>query len=194
VCGGPANLRACAAVAAAALAAAAAGCGGAERRDAGATGATYTVDIVRARFPQHQRLGDEPTFALTVRNAGRTTIPDLAVTLHGFTERSPSPSQADPHRLVWLVDEAPLADVTAIEDTWAAGALAPGRQVTLRWRVTPVLTGTHRLDYAVAGGVAGTAQARLAGGGRPRGSLTARVGGRPPPGVVDPRTGRVVRE
>lgn len=191
---GPASLRACAAVVAASSALAAAGCGDAERRDVGDSGGTYTVDIVRAQFPERQHLADKPAFVMTVRNAGDTTIPNLVVTLHGFSERSGSSSQADPRKLVWLVDEPPPAAVSAIEDTWTAGALAPGRQVALRWRVTPVLAGSHELGYAVAAGLAGTAPTRLAGGGPPRGSITVRVDDSPAPSRVDPRSGRVVRE
>jgi len=191
VCSGPANLRACAVVAAASLVFAAAGCGGAERRDAGGT---YTVDIVRAQFPEHQHLADKPAFVMTVRNAGRATIPNLVVTLHGFSERSGSTSQADPRSLVWLVDEPPSGAVTAIEDTWTTGPLAPGGRVTLRWLLTPVLAGTHELGYAVAAGVAGTAKTRLAGGGRPRGSIMVRVDDGPAQARVDPHTGRVIRE
>jgi hypothetical protein len=84
--------------------------------------------------------------------------------------------------------------VTAIEDAWAAGALAPGKDVTLRWHVTPVLAGTHKVDYLVAADLAGTAQTRVAGGGRPRGAITVRVDARPAQARVDPRTGRVIRE
>jgi hypothetical protein len=181
-------------VAAASLVLVAAGCGGAERRDAGITDRTYTVDIVRLQFPARQRLGDSPAFVMTVRNAGEARIPDLVVTLHGFSQRSGDASQADTRELVWLVDEFPPGSATAIEDTWAAGPLAPGARVTLRWRVTPVLAGTHMLEYAVAADLAGPARTRLGAGGRPLGSITARVDARPPRTGVDPRTGRVVRE
>jgi hypothetical protein len=181
-------------VAAASLLVAATGCGGGERRDAGVNDRTYTVDIVRASFPKRQHLADDPAFVLTVRNAGDTTIPNLVVTLHGFAERSGETAQADPRELVWLVDEPPAGAVTAIEDAWAAGPLQPGREVALRWRVTPLSTGTHVLDYAVAADLAGAARTRLAGGGRPRGSITVRVDDRPPRTRVDPRTGRVVGE
>jgi hypothetical protein len=176
-------------IAALALALATAGCGGGERRDAGVGERTYTVDIVRASFPKRQHLGDTPAFALTVRNAGDATIPNVVVTLHGFSERSGEASQADPRELVWLVDEPPPGAETAIEGTWAAGPLEPGRQVTLRWRVTPVLPGTHELDYAVAADLAGPLRTRLAGGGRPRGSIAVRVGDRPPRARVDPARG-----
>ncbi len=189
---GPANRRALGAVAATALALAAAGCGGSERRDAGAGGGTYTVDIVGVSFPARQRLAERPTFAITVRNAGDRTIPNLAVTVSGFTGRSESSTEPDP-RLVWVVDDPPRRAVTSVEDTWTAGALAPGRRVTLRWRVTPVVAGTHEVRYAVAAQLAGDARTRLPGGGRPRGRITVRVDERPPVARVDPRTGDVVR-
>jgi hypothetical protein len=172
----------------------AAGCGSGERRDAGVSDRTYTVDVVRASFPTRQHLGDSPTFVITVRNAGDTTVPNLAVTLHGFAARSGESAQADRRELVWLVDEPPPGTETAIEDAWAAGPLEPGHEVTLRWRVTPLLTGAHMLDYAVAADVAGAARTRVAGGGRPSGSIAVRVGDGPPRAHVDPRTGRVIRE
>jgi hypothetical protein len=188
---GQANLRAAAVVAAASLVLAAAGCGGGGRRDAGIAARTYTVEIVRVQFPARQRLGAGRAFVMTVRNAGEARIPNLAVTLHGFSQGSGDASQADPRNLVWLVDESPPGSVTAIEDTWAAGPLAPGARVTLRWSVTPVLAGTHALDYAVAADVAGPARARLAGGGHPRGSITVRVDARPPRTRVDPDSGEL---
>jgi hypothetical protein len=172
----------------------AAGCGGGERRDAGVAGGTYTVDIVRAQFPARQHLADKPAFVMTVRNAGDRTIPDLAVTLHGFTARSGGATQADARELVWLIDAEPPGTETAIEDTWAAGALRPGASTTLRWQVTPVLAGTHELDYAVAADLAGGASTRARGGERPRGRLTIRVDAKPAFARVDPRTGAVVRE
>jgi hypothetical protein len=194
VWGGAANRRARGAAAAAtALALTAGGCGGSERRDAGAGAGTYTVDIVDVSFPARQHLAEKPTFAITVRNAGDRAIPNLAVTVSGFTGRSESSIEAGPRRLVWVVDDAPKGAVTSVEDTWTAGALAPGRRVTLRWRVTPVVAGTHELRYAVAAQLAGGARTRLTGGGRPRGRLTVRVDDRPPDARVDPRTGDVER-
>jgi hypothetical protein len=191
---GPANLRARAAVAVASLVFAAAGCGGGGRRDAGAADRTYTVEIVRTQFPKRQHLGDNPGFVIAVRNAGDTTIPDLVVTLHGFSERSGDAAQADERKLVWLVDEPPPGSATAVEDAWAAGPLRSGGQVTLRWRLTPVLPGTHTLDYAVAADLAGPARTRLADGSPPRGSMTVRVAATPPPAQVHPRTGQVGRD
>jgi hypothetical protein len=175
------------------LAFTAAGCGGGERRDAGAGSGAYSVDIVRAQFPARQHLADKATFVMTVRNSGDRAIPNLAVTLHGFSERTGDAAQADARNLVWLIDEDPPGAVTAIEDTWAAGALAAGASRTLRWHVTPVLAGTHKVDYAVAADLAGGSQTGVAGGGRARGSLTVRIDDKPAQARVDPRTGEVIR-
>lgn len=191
---GRANLRACTAFAVASIMLAIAGCGGGERRDAHVADGTYDVDIVRARFPARQHVGARETFVVTVRNTGDRTIPDLAVTLHGFTGRSGDAAQADARTPIWLVDVDPPGTVTAIEGTWAAGAVAPGRDVTLRWRVTPVLAGTHKVDYAIAADLAGGAKLRVPRGDSPRGAITVQVDSRPAQARVDPRTGRVVRE
>jgi hypothetical protein len=190
---GLAHPRARAAFAAASLAFAAAGCGGGERRDAGAAGGFYTVEIVRAQFPARQHLAEKPALVMTIRNTGDRTIPNLAVTVHGFTSRSAGAGDADRRKPVWLVDEEPPGSTTAIEDTWAAGAVAPGRDVTLRWHVTPVLAGTHEVAYAVEPDVAGSGQARVAGGGHAAGSIRVSVDAQPAQARVDPRTGRVVR-
>jgi hypothetical protein len=163
------------------------GCGAAGDRPDG--GGVHTVEIVRAAFAPLQRLGQASSLVMTVRNAGDTTIPDLVVTLRGLSERAGSE-----RRPLWIVDASPRGAVTAIDDTWAAGPLAPGRRTTLRWRVTAVLPGTQELDYAIAAGFGDGARTRLAGGRPPRGTLSVHVLRRPAVARVDPRTGRVVRE
>jgi hypothetical protein len=188
---GPANPRACAAFAALILAFAISGCGGGERRDAGVADDVYSVDVVRAQFPARQHLADKPTFVMSVRNTGERTIPNLAVTLRGFFRRGGGPAQADSRELVWVVDEAPVNSVTAIQDTWTGGALRPGATRTMRWHVTPVLAGIHRLYYSVAPDLVGSARIRATGGVRARGIFTVRVDSNPPYTRVNPRTGDV---
>lgn len=185
----PANLRASAAAAATALALAGCG-GGGDRREDGPGDAIHTVRIERASFPARQRVGQQAAFVLTVRNAGDATIRDLVVTLRGFSRHT-----ADtPQRPLWLVDAPPRGSVTAIDDTYAFGALAPNRRTTLRWRTTAVLSGTHDVTVAVAAGVGNGARTQLPGGGPARAKLTIRVAAKPPFARVDPRTGRVIRE
>ena len=187
-----ANLCACAAATAAT--GLLGGCGGAdERRDADAPEGTYEVAVERRSFPAEQHLAKQATLVLAVRNTGDETIPDLVVTVRGFSDRSGGPRDADLGRNLWIVDEGPGAAATAFEDTWTAGRLAPGRSATLRWRVTPVVAGPHTLRYEVAPALTGAARAQVAGGGRPTGALRVRVSGTPAQARVDPDSGEVRR-
>ncbi|HWT26244.1 MAG TPA: hypothetical protein VN213_22235, partial [Solirubrobacteraceae bacterium] len=68
-----------AAVGAAVVAVAVAGCGGGERQDAGAPSGEFALDVTRASFPGRQTLAELAVLRLDVRNAGRRTVPDLAV-------------------------------------------------------------------------------------------------------------------
>jgi hypothetical protein len=187
-----ANLCACAAAGAATVLLGA--CGGGERRDAGAPDGTYTVAVEQRSFPAEQRLAKSAALVLTVRNTGDAAIPDLVVTVRGFQDRSGGARNADVGRDLWIVDDGPAAAATAFQDTWTAGRLDPGRARTLRWQVTPVVTGAHTLRYEIAPALAGAARVRLRGGGRPSGALRVRVTGKPAKARVDPRTGAVLRD
>lgn len=187
-----ANLCACAAATAATFLLGA--CGGEDRRDGDAPDGVYTVAVVRSSFPAQQRIAKQARLVLTVRNTGDQAIPDLVVTVRGFTDRSGGPRETDLGRDVWIVDEDPRAAATAFGDTWTAGRLEPGRSTTLRWRLTPVLAGRHTVRYEIAPSLTGAARARLAdGGARAAGTLRARVNDAPARARVDPRTGQVRR-
>src|SRR5205085_4320280 len=121
-----------------------------------------TVAIERVAFAQRQHIGEQRSLTMTVRNTGDREIRDLVVVLRGFSRHTVQ----TPQRPLWLVDEPPAGSATSLDDTYATGALAPGRRRTLRWRVTAVLAGTHVLSYAVSG-------ARLADGSRAHGRLRA---------------------
>ena len=188
-----ANLCACAAASAVTIAIGA--CGGDDkRRDADAPDGTYTVSVARPAFPAMQRLGRQAALVLRVRNAGDEAIPNLVVTVRGFRDRAGGSRDADRGRDLWLVDEGPGAAATAFADTWTAGRLEAGRTATLRWRVTPVVPGTHTVRYAVSPALAGAARAQLAGGGEPAGAVRVSVRGEPARARVDPRTGAVRRD
>lgn len=174
-------------VAAAAAALLLAGCGGDDRNG---DDAKYTVEIARADFPEFQRLAEQSTFEIAVRNTGDEAIPNLAVTLHGLAERAAD----DPNRSLWVIDAPPRGAVTASTDTWTAGRVAPGATATLRWLVTPIQAGTKTLSYEVAGGLKGDLRAALANGTTPHGSIEVRVTDRAPKARVDPRTGEVIRD
>jgi hypothetical protein len=185
----------------------ASGCGEAQRNAHEAKG-LYTVEVVGARFPAKQAIARDTKLALVVRNAGARTIPNVAVTVDSFSYASTYPHLSANQRPVWIVNTGPgtvsarpvqTEEVnppgggeTAFVNTWALGALAPGKSRIFVWRVTPVKAGMHTIHYTVSAGLDGKSLARLAGGGRAVGSFVARVAPAPPPTHVNPETGRVV--
>jgi hypothetical protein len=191
------------------------GCGGSEQ-NAGEPKGSYPVQIVRASFPAVQSVPRMARMVLTVRNPGPRTLPNVAVTVDSFSYTDNYPNEAARQQPVWIVDEGPGAiprrpvqsesvdppgsGQTAYVNTWALGPLAAGATKTFVWRVTPVKSGLHRVDYVVAAGLAGNARARLSGGegrsigpGRaPAGRFLVAIAGRPRARHVNPETGQVV--
>ncbi len=171
------------------------GCGGGEeRRDADATAATSSVDVVEASFPAEQRLGGQAQMRITVENTGAAALADVAVTIDSFSRRSAQPGEADAERPIWIVDDAPGGGTTALASTWALARLRPGKTKTFRWRVTPVDAGSYRVGYTVGTGLDGRAAARdPADESRVGGTFRVRVSDAPSAARVDPETGRVER-
>jgi hypothetical protein len=173
---------------------AAAGCGGEdERQDANEPSGTFAVDVVRAEFPERQRLARQSELEIEVRNAGQEEIPNLAVTVEGFSERIEQDGVADPDRPNWIIDEAPEGGTTAYVSTWTLGKVPPNATKTFTWKVTAVRPGTHEVRYRVAAGLDGKARAVADGGQAPEGSFDVRVSRAPADARVDPDTGEVVR-
>ena len=187
-------------VAALAVAASLAGCGGGERQDAHEPSATFKVDVVKASFPEHQRLADSVVMRVVVRNADTRTIPNIAVSIvsddtkggAGFSTRTEAPGQADPTRSLWIVDRGPRGGDTAYVSTWALGPLRAGQTRAFVWHVTPTVAGSYTLRYRVAAGLNGKAQAQRAGGGEASGTFKVSVSREPRQATVDPATGDVV--
>jgi hypothetical protein len=175
--------------------AAIAGCGGAERQDEDEPEGDFPVEVVNATFPAEQKLAKSSDLLITVRNPGERTIPNIAVTVDGFTFRKDDPALADPERPQFVIngvprdiggfpeakDAAPLGCDTAYVNTWACGPLKPGKERTFRWSVTAVKAGEFNIRYRVAAGLDGKAKAVGAGGGgAPRGSFSGNVSDEPP--------------
>ena len=171
-----------------------AGCGGGERQDADEPSGTFQVDVVRASFPTKQHLAQPERFVIAVRNTGHEAVPNVAVTVSSFAQRSEQPDLADPDRAVWIVDSSPSGGDTAYANTWALGRLAPGQTKRFVWRVTAVKAGTHTVKWQVAAGLNGKAKATLSGNRAPAGSVTVDVSEKPAQAHVDPETGKVVRD
>jgi hypothetical protein len=172
-----------------------AGCGGGERQDEDEPEGDFAVEVVRATFPKEQRLAQSSSLAITLRNAGDRTIPNLAVTVEGLNVRKDEPHLADPERPQFVVngvpreiggfpdakDATPSGCDTAYVNTWACGPLRAGDEKSFRWSVTAVKAGKYRISYSVAAGLAGKAKAvGAAGGGAPRGSFTGTVSNEAP--------------
>ena len=167
-----------------------AGCGGGERQDENEPEGNFPVEVVRATFPEQQKLAKSSEMIVTVRNAGNKTIPDIAVTVNGFDKRKTDPDLADPSRPVFALngvqveiagfpeakDASPRGCDTAYVNTWACGPLRPDQQRTFRWSVTAVQAGDFKIDWRVAAGLDGNANAVAAGGGpAPRGQFAGTI-------------------
>ena len=176
------------AVAAIALAALA-GCGGGEPQDENEPEGDFQVEVVSATFPAKQKLGTSSDLEITVRNAGDEAVPNVAVTVAGFSFRREGTDLSDPNRPRFALngrpqevggfpearEAAPEGCETAYVNTWACGELEPGAEATLRWTVTAVASGPYEIDYRVAAGLDGKAKAVVAGGSVPEGSFAGTI-------------------
>jgi hypothetical protein len=167
-----------------------AGCGGGERQDENEPEGDFPVEVVRATFPEQQKLAMSSDMTVTVRNTGEETIPNIAVTVDGFDKRKTDPDLADQSRPVFALngvqveiagfpeakDTSPRGCDTAYVNTWACGPLKPDDQRTFRWSVTAVQAGDFKIDWRVGAGLDGEAKAVAAGGGAaPRGQFSGTI-------------------
>ena len=167
-----------------------AGCGGGERQDENEPEGNFPVEVVRATFPEQQKLAKSSDMIVTVRNAGRDTIPNIAMTVNGFDRRKNNPELADPSRPVFAIngvqveiaglpeakDASPRGCDTAYVNTWACGPLRPNQRKTFRWSVTAVQAGDFNINWRVAAGLDGKAKAVAVGGGpAPRGQFSGTI-------------------
>jgi hypothetical protein len=196
-------------------------CGGGSRQDAHEPKGRFTVSVPTASFPATQRISGHYHLVIAVRNDGRRTIPDVAVTICGASCRGGGANGlgfasdisgqylANPSRPVWVVEQGPGtcglgcssggqaggqgAGVTAYHNTWALGALKPGKTVTFMWKVA-VVSGTprtHVIAWQVAAGLNGSAHAVLADGSPPGGKFTVTINKAPAQSFVN-NSGQIV--
>jgi hypothetical protein len=162
------------------------GCGGGQRQDANEPSGNYKVQVLEARFPDHQALAKRSIMRITVKNVDTKTIPNVAVTVKSFDQRKNDPTLADPTRPQFIVNSGPRGGDTAYVGTSALGPLKPGEAKTFLWNVTAVVAGPYKLDYAVSAGLNGKAKAVLASGARPVGSFRGSISSKPPQATVGP--------
>jgi hypothetical protein len=182
------------------------GCGG-TRQDAHEAKGTFAVKVVKASFPAQQSVARETRMVLQVHNAGTKTVPNVAVSIDSFAYTSDYPNLASNKRPIWVIETGPGAlpqrpveseavsppggGQTAYVNTWALGALAPGKTRDFTWLLTPVKAGSYTVHYSVAAGLAGNAKARLASGAPVQGQFAVDIRSAPALTHVNPSTGRV---
>jgi len=160
---------------------------------------------VRSSFPTHQRLAQATAMVVSVKNTGRATMPDVAVTVtnpqYGDAAQSfgvlipenaaGQPILASRSRAVWIINQAPGpcgysckhlgpgGAATAYSDTWALGRLAPGQTATFKWHLTAIQAGTYKVRYQVAAGLNGYAKAVTTDGLPVNGSYAVTISNAP---------------
>jgi hypothetical protein len=165
------------------------------------------MQVVHPSFPTAQSIARQTELVLPVRNAGTSTVPNVAVTIDSFDYTSSYPGLSADKRPVWAIERGPGAVAsppveseeisppgggqTAYVNTWALGKLAPGATHTFVWRVVPVKAGTYTVHYTVAAGLAGKSRARLSSGGLVQGQFAVSIASAPALKHVNPATGRV---
>ncbi len=214
--------RSCGIIAGIGVALAVAACGSGQRQDVHEPKGRFKVAVTTARFPASQTISEHTHLVIAVHNSGTRTIPDLAVTIcngtcsvrapsgegtsaQAFAANGPGPQGIDPSRPLWIVDGGPGpcgyscrgggqgAYVTAYSNTWASGALKPGRTVRFDWSVTAVAPGRHVVAWEVAAGLNGRAKAVLTGGSRPHGTFVVHVDSAPAQSYVN-SNGQIVNQ
>jgi hypothetical protein len=90
----------------------------------------------------------------------------------------------DPAKPIFSIDDSPRGGETAYVDTWALGALKPGRSKTFNWDVTAVEAKPYEIRYRVSAGLDGKAMAITSSGGQPAGRFKGVVSDVPPQAKV----------
>jgi hypothetical protein len=184
-----------------------AGCGASAQQDAREPAGTFAMKVLHASFPSAQSIARPTRFALEVENAGPNIVPNVAVTIDSFDYTSSYPELAADKRPVWAIEQGPGTVAsppveseqisppgggqTAYVNTWALGALAPGKTRTFAWRVVPVKAGSYTVHYTIAAGLSGKAKARLTTGAPVQGQFAVDIASAPKLTHVNPATGRV---
>lgn len=164
-------------------------CGGGERQDKDAPEGDFRVQTT-AEFPSKQTVAKSSNLVITVENAETDkTVPDVAVTVNGFSTRVDNPSLADPNRPVFVLNGEPVnvgglpearsvtpeGGDTAYTNTWALGPLKPGQKKRFRWSVTAARPGPYEITYKVAAGLFGKAKAVDPNGDQPSGEFKGTI-------------------
>src|SRR3712207_9256768 len=84
-------------------------------------------------------------------------------TLFPYTTLFRSPKTEDPNKPIFVINKEPKGGETGYVDTWALGAIRPGREKTFVWEVTAVKGQPFPLRYPVLARLDGQAKGVVAG-------------------------------
>jgi len=170
-------------------------CGGEESSDSNERAGTYQLEVVDARFPGKQFLGQTSLMRLAVRNAGEETVPNLTVTVEvggkdgsgatiPFAIRDPQKGLAQADRPVWVLSARyprfvgsadPAGASTSNDKTFAFGPLKPGQTASAVWKLSAVREGRWTVPYRVGAGLSAEMKAETPGGGKPGGTFVTEI-------------------
>lgn len=163
--------------------------------DANEPTGTFHVKVTEASFPSQQKLGQTSLLALSIRNAGKRTVPGLTVTFtiagrQGVNSSLPfaisesQPELAQPDRPVWVLAQSyprlhgssdPGGASTSSPKTFDFGPLPPGRSTEAIWKLSAVKAGKYTLLYTIDAGLSGEAKARTESGVPAGGSFETEI-------------------
>ena len=186
------------------------GCGGSDDSGQFSNQATgdFPAEITKAVFQPKQTISNTTNLLLSVKNTGEETIPALALTVNTLGEESLLPfayhdkqvGLASPQRPIWVLEQGYPKLIGTTGDGGTAtsnrltrnfGELAPGDTANTIWKLVPVKPGAYRVEFTVAAGLSGEANAEDANGDTPRVVLPAVISARPELTQVD-KDGNVV--
>jgi hypothetical protein len=168
-------------------------CGGGEQEFTKEEAGTYEIEIERVSFPLKQTLAQEQDLTVSVVNRDDRPIPNLAITIDGFYERSSQPGMANPMVPVWVVQAQPRAGEGALTNTWTFGRLEPGERLMETWNVAPSVAGTHEVKIKVDAGLNPDVKAEQPDGMPPERRFKVDISDAVPPSHLT-ADGEVVRE
>jgi len=148
---------------------------GSQSQDANEPSGNFKVQVLKASFPNDQKLAKRSVMEIQVKNVDSKTIPDISVTVNSFDRREDNPQLADASRPVFIVNTGPGGGDTANTETSALGPLNPGQTKTFKWNVTAVQAGPYKISYVISAGLYGKAHAIDASGKAPRGEFSGTI-------------------
>jgi hypothetical protein len=182
------------------------GCASTKEQNENEPAGNFQVKIVSANFPARQKLAQSSRLVIRVRNDDTRTVPNIAMTVNGFSKRKKDPQLSDPSRPQFVIngrpqtiggvpeskEQAPVGCETVYVNTWACGRLKPGAQKLFVWNVTAVKGGPYKVSYRVSAGLDGKAKAVAKNGGILSGSFAGVVSVAAPAVRVSDKDGKTV--